>query len=70
MIRKTHIYRLVQGIVNMRWVVNCYCKHHVYNTIILHSTLKFVGQNYKYCQRASSVWVKKGNYLTLNSSFL
>ena len=68
MIKKTHIDRLVQGIVKMRCLVNCYCKHHVDNTITLHSNLKFAGQNYRYCQRTSNVWVKKGNYLLLNSS--
>jgi hypothetical protein len=68
MINKTHIDRLVQGIVNMPWVENCYCKHHIKNTIYLHSILKFAGQNYRYCQLISNVWVKRGNYLLLNSS--
>lgn len=70
MINSIHIVRFIQGIGSIRCSVDYYCKHHLYNTIILHSILKFAGQNYKYCQRASRVWVKKGNYLTLNSSFL
>jgi hypothetical protein len=68
MISVPFITSLIHCIGNQDSVLNCYCKNQLNNTISLHSILKFAGQNFKYCQRIPNVWVKKGNYLPLNSS--